>query len=177
MTKKCFILGLIFSFFLTTSFGQNVFISSVKLGEIKINAPIDSINKFLETKIKLSPFKKENEVKKDTIKTTYKNISVRLIFQNYYDFENGKQLFTLLNLYSEDSKIITKSGIKIGDNKFDIVKKLDGSILSISPDLERGKLYSTLVLFDSTADTMMTFYFKDNLLYAIGLEPQDEFGC
>jgi hypothetical protein len=107
----------------------------------------------------------------------YKNIFVRLIFQNYYNLELKKQVINLTRIYTEDSKILTKSGIRIGDNKFDIVRKLDGSILSLSPDLEKGKPYSKLVLQDLTSSTMLAFYFKDNVLFAIGLDIEEEGGC
>ncbi len=124
----------------------------------------------------MKPFKKEYETKIDTVNATYKSISIQLVFLNYYDTEKGKQVITLFKIYTDDNRIITKSGIKTGDNKFDIVRKLDGSFLNLSSHTEKGKPYSTLVLQDATAGTMMTFYFKDNLLYAIALEYQDE-GC
>jgi hypothetical protein len=173
---KYFSFTLIFLFIVATSLGQNVYISSIKLGELRINVPLDSVNKFLETKIKLKPLKNENDFKFDTINTTYKNVLVRLVFQNYYNPETKKQVINLTQIYTNDRKILTKSGIKIGDNKFDIVKKLDGSYLNLSPDLDKGKPYSILVLSDINSSTLMTFYFMDNLLYAISVDIE-EGGC
>lgn len=176
MTKH-FSFILISVFIVATSFGQNVYISSIKLGEIRINVPLDSVNKFLETKIKLKPFKVENDLKFDTVNTIYKGIPVRLVFQNYFNQDTKKQVINLTQIYTEDSKIITKSGIKIGDNKFDIVKKLDGSYLNLCPDLGMGKPYTLLILSDLNSSTLMTFHFKDNLLYAIEIGVQEEVGC
>ena len=175
-TIKNIFITLNLMFVTTVSVGQ-ITISSVKLGDLRINMPIDSVNKFLETKIKLKNYQKKNEVKYDTVRTTYKDLAVRLIFVNYFDFLDRKQVIEVKKIFTDDNKISTKSGIKIGDNKFDIVRKLDGNNLSLEPDREKGKQYSTLILLDTTAETMLTFHFKDNMLFAIELEPMYEYDC
>ncbi len=147
---------------------QTPIISSVKLGNLKLGAPVDTINQYLDNKITLKPFKSTDEYYylSDTIHTTYRNAPVRLIFNCFLN-ETKKLTTELIGIYSESKLVTTKSGIKLGDNKYDIIRKLEGSYLYVYPDEKKRKGFSTVTLIDQTTYTMLVFYFKYNVLYAI----------
>jgi hypothetical protein len=159
------ILAFLFSFNI-----QGQTISSVKFGDIKLKAPVDSINKYVDNQVAVHiPKYLGNDVYDyvyDTVFTTYKNFTVKLIINSYYDYQTKKIKTELTNIFTDDIKIKTKSGIKIGDNKYDVIKKLEGSYLIINPDEKKRKEYSTVVLQDSGNGCQLSFYFKNNLLYA-----------
>lgn len=143
-------------------------ISSVRLDELKLKMPVDSVNKVLGASLQVKASKYEFST--DTIWVTYKGDSVRLVFNRYIN--EKKQVETSLqNIYASSKTLKTKSGIKPGGNKFDIIKKLDGNTLRIAPDwfFENApdkKLHSTVVLYDYDNYSIVIFHFYNNLLYA-----------
>ncbi len=111
----------------------------------------------------------------DTVLYMYKNASIKLIFTNYFDFEiQKKQIIKLIGIYTEDKKIKTKSGIKVGDERINAITKLDscGYSLHVLPDPRKGKDYSLILLYDEKGEISrdVYFYFKNNILYAIAVE-------
>ncbi|MGG9972264.1 hypothetical protein ACQ33O_10765 [Ferruginibacter sp. SUN002] len=167
--------ALLFSF--CTKAQNSPTISSVKFGDLKLLFPIDSVNKYLDNKITLTQLKGENTSVSDTVYTTYKGFTVRLVINSYLDYMSTKLTTELASIYCDDSKIKTKSGIKIGDNKYDLIKKLEGSYLTINPNPDKRKGYSIVSLYDGTSGFQLIFYFKDNVLYAIECDSQEFFGC
>lgn len=130
----CFIITII-----TTGFGQSPVISSVKLGELKLEMSLDSVNKYLDKKVALKKFTVTESILYDTVNAIYKNIPIQLGFTQEYDDENKKTFTRLCDIYCDDKTIKTKSGIKLGDNKYDIIKKLESSYLSLSPNKKKEK--------------------------------------
>jgi len=157
------------------SFGQYPTISTVRLGDLKPGLELDSINKFLDVKIKVKPLKKIDETSADSANIVYKGLKVMLVLYKYID---GKKMTAYLtNIYSEDANLTTKSGIKMGDNKFDLIKKLDGSTLNVSLNyLKADPKYSMVTLYDNQSGSSLTFYFLNNLLYAFETGSSEE-GC
>jgi len=142
-------------------------ISSTRLDEIKLKMPVDSVNKFLGKKVQVKDSKYEFST--DTIWANYKGDSVRLVFARYIDEKKVVQT-SLQSIYSTAQNLKTKSGIRPGDNKFDIIKKLDGSTMRLAPDwyFENSpdkKYYSTIVLYDYNNDSILIFRFFNNSLY------------
>ncbi len=110
-----------------------VTVTTAKFGNLKVGASLDSTNRQLDQKIKLPALQEGQEFSYDTIYTTYRSASIRLVFYQYIHYETKKLITELSSIYSESSNVITRSGIKTGDNKFDVVKKLDGMFLTIKP--------------------------------------------
>lgn len=130
--------------------------------------PVDSVGKVLGKKLQVKESKDEFSL--DTMWVQYKGDSVRLVFNRFIN-EKKRVVTGLQNIYTAAKKLQTKSGIRPGDDKFDIIKKLDGSTLRVSPDwyFENSpdkKLYSTVVLYDYTNDSLLLFHFYNNSLYA-----------
>lgn len=145
---------------------QTPIISSIKLGNLKLGSSIDTVNKYLDNKITLKELPSADMYISDTIYTSYRGADVRLIFNCYLN-EAKKIITELVSVYSESKVVTTKSGIKFGDNKYDIIRKLEGSYLYVYPDEKKRKEYSTITLIDQTTYARLVFYFKDNMLYAI----------
>ncbi len=166
--KNKLLLLVLYILYCTLCNAQLQIISSVRLDELKLKMPVDSVNKVLGTSLQVKVSKYEFST--DTMWTMYKGDSVRLVFNRY--ITEKKQVETSLqNIYSAAKTLKTKSGIKHGDSKFDIIKKLDGSTMRIAPDwfFENApdkKLRSAVVLYDYDNYSIVIFHFYNNLLYA-----------
>lgn len=166
--KKTVIFLLFFLLGFMLSYAQLQTLSSMRLDDLRLTMPIDSVNRILNANLKVKESKWEFST--DTIWTTYKQDSVRLVFNRFIN-EKKQVVSELQNIYSAATTIKTKSGIRYGDNKFDIIKKLDGSTLKVSPDwfyeqLPEKKRYSAVVLYDYSNFSIIIFHFYDNALYA-----------
>lgn len=165
---KTIITFIVFLFVSINTYAQALIASSVKIGDLKIFAPLDSINKYIEPPIVIKPFISKNSWEHDTVICNYKNTKLRLVFFNNFSYlYDTKHAISLIGFYSEDKNVKTRTGITLGDDKFDIIKKLDGSILSSHLVKGKDKTYSVLELFDGKYDTYLIFHFKNNTLYAI----------
>lgn len=171
MNKKIITILLFLLFFLLGFYfsqAQVQTMSSMRFDELRLTMPLDSVNKILGTQLQVKASKWEFST--DTIWTNYKGDSVRLVFDRFTN-EKKQLVCNLQNIYSTGKAIHTKSGIQYGDNKFDLIKKLDGGTLKISPDwfFEQHpdkKSYSSVVLYDYTNYSIIIFHFYNNLLYA-----------
>ena len=175
--KKYILSFLIFFFASLHGHAQLPTISSTRFGNLKLGLNVDNINEYIDQKIKIQKITGEDEYRWDTLAALYKGIPVKLIINQYYDFSDQKFVAELSGIYTEDKNVTTKSGIKAGWNKFNLVKKLDGSTLQIYPNPDLGKNVSVVILSDYDNFTEMVFYFRDNVLYAIECRKQEEHGC
>jgi hypothetical protein len=170
MNKKMVTIILFLLFFLLGfhfSQAQVLTMSSMRFDELRLTMPLDSVNKVLGTRLQVK--ESQWQFSTDTLWTVYKGDSVRLVFERIAT-EKNKVECTLQNIYSTGKSIQTKSGVKYGDNKFDLVRKLDGSTLKISPDWNfdqhpNKKLFSSVVLYDYTNYSLIIFHFYNNALY------------
>ena len=154
-------------------------VSSTRFDEIKLNIPIDSVNRILNSNIHLKGG--SNDFRYDTIWANYKTDSIQLVFSRYLN-SKGQIETNLVSMFCKSKNLKTRSGIKPGDNKFDLIKKLDGSTLRIAPDWHlpddypERKLYSIVVLYDYTNNSLLNFYFYNNNLYGFECASMEEGG-
>lgn len=142
--------------------------SSMRFDDLKLTMPLDTVNKILGSSVRVKDSKYDFST--DTVWTIYKSDSVRLVFDRIVN-EKKQVTVTLQNIYSASRTVKTKSGIKYGDDKFEIIKKLDGSTLRVAPDwfcqyLPDKKMYGSVVLYDYDNYSIIIFHFYNNLLYA-----------
>ncbi len=142
-------------------------VTTARFGNLKLGSSLDSVNSLLGQKIKLPAIREDGEFSYDTIYTTYRSATLRLVFYQHLHYQTKKLITELNSIYSESNNVITKSGIKTGDNKFEVIKKLDGMFLTIQPEKEIGKNASSVLLYDRDNSNRLTFYFRENILYAI----------
>jgi hypothetical protein len=158
----------------SASFAQVPTISTVRLGELRPGMPADSVQLYLPKKLNFPPRKKD-EYLSDTFTVMYKGLQLKLVFEERYHYQESKgdneddMLYMLVSIYSEDKALKTRSGIGFGDNKYDVLKKIDGSTIHMAPDWrhEGNKAYYVVVLNDYDNGTTLSFFFYNNSLYAI----------
>jgi len=167
MKKKLLVIALL-SILGASGVAQIQTMSSMRFDELKLTMPLDTVNKILGMKLQVKESKWEFST--DTIWTKYKGDSVRLVFDRFTN-EKKQVVCNLQNIYAVSKTIKTKSAIQYGDDKFDIIKKLDGSSLKIAPDWlyenhPDKKAYSSVVLYDYSNYSIIIFHFYNNSLYA-----------
>jgi len=153
-------------------------ISSTGVGEVKVNMSLAKLNALLPKPVVV---KKANASVSDmdTVAFTYKGYNlVAEFYWRYIDENKGET--AIYSLYCADDQLATKSGIKKGSDKFDIVKKLDGYNLSLYPNwrYEQAadkKRFSILTLQDGDAGTVLVMYFDNNKLYSFEVRLNE--GC
>lgn len=165
--KKIFIFLLFFLLGFMLSHAQIQTMSSMRFDELRLTMPLDTVNKVLGTSLQVK--ESQWQFSTDTLWTVYKGDSVRLVFERIATGKN-KIDCTLQNIYSTGKSIQTKSGVRFGNDKFDLIQKLDGNTLKISPDWYYDghpniKLYSSVVLYDYTNYSLIIFHFYNNALY------------
>ena len=148
---------------------QSLIIHDYGLGYFNMFSPVDSINKYLDKKIILPTADNKHVVsERDTVTRIYKNALVRLIFNNYYNNLKKKQETQLVNIYCEDRNLKATNGIKIGDSKIELLKKLDHDQFWMDKDKTKGKGYSILTRMGTSGNINYRFY--NNILYALEID-------
>jgi hypothetical protein len=145
------------------------------VSDIRLSSSLDSANLFLDKRITVARPKNKDTYKLDTVVTVYKQCKLRIAVATYFDEEDKKWKQTIENLYSADSTIQTISGIKIGDDKFDIIKRIERNRLVLIPESELSESFTEIILDDGYGKSMI-FHFKHNKLFALEIE-YGEFGC
>jgi DNA-binding transcriptional regulator YhcF (GntR family) len=156
---------------------SQIIVTTGRFGNLKPGTPLDSINMQLNQQIKLKTLQNAYEESYDTVYVTYKSAPVRLVIHQFTNYNDEKASTELMSVYSESVNVSTRSGIKAGDNKFDVIKRLDGMYLTVQPEKELGKNISSVVLHDYENSKLLKFYFRDNILYAIECSVEIEYGC
>lgn len=152
-------------------------VSTTRMDELKILLPVDSVNKVLGTNIKLK--QDGRDFNYDTVNVVFKTDSLRLVFSKFINNKNKVET-SLVSIFSNAKTLKTRSGLKPGDNKFDIIKKLDGSTMRIAPDWHLPenaadkKAYSVIALYDYDNNGLLNFYFFNNTLYAFEVASMGE---
>lgn len=155
-----------------------LYISSLGVGDLKIDLPLAKANALLDQPITVKKANAKNQ-EMDTLEVMYKGR--KLTLELYWKYIDEKRSETAIySIYSSNANLGTKSGIGLGANKFDIVKKLDGYSLSLYPNWRYElpadkKRYSILTLQDGDAGTTLVMYFDNNVLYAFEVRAME--GC
>lgn len=162
-------IALLFLFILQQVAGQGVIqVSSAGIGEIKINMTLEQVEKITGQTISLKKNSEENYAM-DTAVVTYKGVQVTIEFLETTEGENNKPVRKVYGLEASHPSLKTRSGIELGSDKFEIVKKLDGMYLELQPHWRYDgkpdkKKYSLLRLTDGDNGTELLMFFEDNKL-------------
>jgi hypothetical protein len=156
---------------------EQVTITPSGIGKYKIGMNLEELNLLLTKKISIKKerFGEVYGAYTDTVFITVKGVSLRLIMQHETEFESNAEgnmvlkriKSRLINIYSSDAKISGIKNCKIGDNKFDLVRLLDGNRLLLFPEPNKGKEYSGFSLYEDKTGFRLYFHFKNNKLYAL----------
>ena len=145
---------------------QNISISTKGLDESKLGYSIKNINRYVDKKVEqkkcLDSLMDNSYIDFNSLK----GIKIRLRIDNYINGITKEQVSKLIEIYTEDKRIKTSFGINIGDEKFNILKKLDGYNLRIIPNCNESKNKSQIILYDEKNLTDLVFYLRNNILFA-----------
>jgi hypothetical protein len=154
---------------------QNI-VSSTQLNGARINMSLAEFNKLTNQNLTT---KVSADVYFDTVQTEIKGIPVSIVFFDRYIDENKRDV-AIYSMRTSHITIKTKSGIGIGSNKFDVLKKLDGFSMHLYPDWQKDeklkKRFSVLSLDDGDNGTLLIMYFDNNKLYSFEVSSMGE-GC
>ena len=150
-------------------FAQVPPIASTGFGEIKINMPLTALNKLLAKPIKANQAQLDSNYY-DTVNVVYKNTTLQVYLYKTYVDDNNKNTVAVYGLRTTSADVKTRSGIGLGADKFDVIRKLDGFSLNLYPDWHYAdtpekKRYSLVQLNDGENGTILTMYFDNNKLY------------
>ena len=140
-------------------------VPSMARGSIRINSKLADIKQKIQIPEKLDSI--------EYLKSFVTKIDGNKVTIEVYDlYAEGQPLEpAIYSIYTESPRFFTPGGIRVGMNKFDIIKQLDGSFLDVMPDwrfTEKGdKRYSIVQLYDNDNGSMLSMYFFENKLYAI----------
>ena len=172
--------GLLLFFLGMHAYGQSVVpVSSTGIGEIKINMTLQQVEKVIGQAIMLKPASTES-YEMDTALVSYKGVQVALILYTVGGDETNKTQKKVYSVGASHPNLQTRSGVTLGNDKFDIVKKLDGMYLNLQPDWrmetqpDKAK-YSVLMLSDGENGTQLIMYFENNKL--TGFQVTIDEGC
>lgn len=148
------------------------------IGELRLGMSLQKMNQVLGTRIVA---KKANKTLQDfdTVKITYKGIAM-LVCLSYTGYQDNAPETSIYGLAASSSLLSTKSGVQMGMDKFEVIKKLDGMELHVGKDWRKDehpekKRFSTVALDDYDNGSQLIMFFIDNKL--TGFEVIFNEGC
>jgi hypothetical protein len=152
MKQKLLLLLLTTFAFCTITTAQDILASTMKIGSFYLGMKHTEIEKMSSKKFTTTELK---TISDDYEKTTYVMVNgVKYTFDFYPTYNDDGKLdgtYTLSKVLCADSKVKTKSGISIGMDKFDVLKKLNTMNISFE--------FSKYTKYDK--DGKPTKYFKE----------------
>jgi len=154
-------------------------VSSTGIGDIKVNMTLAQVEKTTGQAISLKTTSNES-YEMDTVLVSNKGIQLTIVLFNAGEDDNNKPQRKVYSVGSSHPNLQTRSGITLGSDKFDIVKKLDGMYLTLQQDWRmEGKpgkeKYTVLMLTDGENGTLLIMYFESNKL--TGFQVTLDEGC
>jgi hypothetical protein len=153
-------------------YAQDIRVTSTSMAGISIHSPLAD----LRAKGITIPEKMDtSEFGFPAFKTTINGATIQIEVIETYDETSQAYKARVFSLHTSDPRAATPSGVRMGTNKFEAIKMLDGKYLEVRPDYRKQesnlpeatkRRYSVVVLTDGENGTMLTMYFLDQKLYA-----------
>ena len=140
------------------------------IGPIKTGMNKNDVEKLLNTTLKLPHTSQPSNWDYDTVKATYKDMPLQLVFSREYVGTGNNTRITLYSVQSSHPMVKTKSGVGIGDDKLKIVKTYEQFHLSIEPewvDSKPNTSRSIVRLYDNDNPKTLIFYLDNNIITRI----------
>ena len=127
MKLKIFVLFFTILSLVESVHAQTVFASTLKIGPFSLDMKNDAVDKIIGKKLSKAELKDNTENYEKMIDVNVGGVLYKLDFNNNYN-KDGDLVGTykLAKIKCNDAKVVTKSGIAIGMDKYDVLKKLDG---------------------------------------------------
>ncbi len=168
--KKTIILAL-FTLAFTVVFAQDIPVSTLKIGPFFVGQKLAEVETLIGKKLNKKEVKTATDDYLKSMKVMYMNAIFDIDF--YESVENDLPTFFIQRVTCSDSRLATKSGIKIGANKFELIKKLDEMGLSFEfskyGELDdngksKGTFTETISIHDYMAGKSLTLTIKNNVV-------------
>lgn len=169
---KHYILALLLFLFSRASSQTNDYqVTLGGIGPIKVDMAKKEVEKILNQTIKTPNGSGKEELGLDTVKVTWKETELEIIFYRKYIDEKKKEI-AVFAVSGNSALLKTKSGIVVGDSKLKVIETyLDYSMnlyKDYEPD-EKGdytvsKTKSTVMLMGDSGNYVIYFKFENNLL-------------
>lgn len=169
---------LLMAFFSLVASSQTV--SMHGIGDIKVGMKQADLEKIAGIKVKLKHLaKKEPDAYRDTVNFTYKNVAYMVTVEKSYS-EGNKNEITVAEVRSSSTKIKTKSGVGIGDDKYKIISTYEGYTIHIMPEWEdnytkKSKTRSAIWLYGDESNNVIIFHLDNNKIIAVSVTYNE--GC
>lgn len=140
------------------------------IGPIKTGMNKNVVEKLLNITLKLPHTSQPDNWDYDTVKATYKDMPLQLIFSREYVGTGNNTRISLYSVQSSHPMVKTKSGVGIGDDKLKIVKTYEQYHLSIEPewvDSKPNTSRSIVRLYDNDNPKTLVFYLDNNIITRI----------
>ncbi len=139
------------------------------IGPFKINMKKTDVEKLLGYRISTPHNSNKDSYTNDTVKVSYKEMEIALVFYQNYIAENKTEL-AIWSVESSSPLLKTKSGIAIGDDKIKAITTYDGYNMNISYEWSQGsngeykksKNKSQIMLMGENSISVIYFKMTDN---------------
>jgi hypothetical protein len=133
------------------------------------------LEKLTGTKIQLKHLaKKESDSYRDTVIIKHKDVEYMVAVERSYSDETKNEI-TVAEVRTVSTKLKTKSGIGIGDDKYKIISTYEGYTIHILPEYEddtftkKSKTRSTIWLYGDETGNVIIFHLDNNKIIAISV--------
>jgi hypothetical protein len=172
--KKIFVTTVANLLFCVALFSQDVLVTTSKLGPFALGQKLAEVEKIIVKKIDKKLIEKSFTEIRSTIKVTVDSIEYELAFSKEYD-KNGMDTkgYIVQSIFCKNQRVKTKSGMALGWNKFDVLKRLE----SLNTDFEYRKLkkytddgktqtgyYESICIFDGSSNKVLYFTIENNVV-------------
>jgi hypothetical protein len=172
--KKLLITTLTNLLFCIAAFSQDVLVTTSKIGPFALGQKLAEVEKIAAKKIDKKLIEKSFTEIRSTIKLTVDSIEYELAFSKEYDNKgNDTKNYIVQSIFCKNQRVKTKSGMALGWNKFDVLKRLE----SLNTDFEYRKMkkysddgktqtgyYESICIFDGVSGKVLYFTIENNVI-------------
>lgn len=186
MKIKLFILFFAIFALLKTTSSQQVFASTIKIGPFSLDMKNAEVDKICGRKISKVELKNSAENFEKMVEVVVDDINYKLRFyEDYNDKGEPNGNYKLTSIKCVSGNIKTKSGITVGMNKYDVLKKLDEMNISFhfyknkeydNEGKPKNKFYEMIEIIDSDAYRTLTLEITNDKISGFVLSYQED-GC
>jgi hypothetical protein len=149
--KRIFFLLTIALQFTVALFAQEVLATTAQIGPFSLNQKLSSVEQILLKKLNKAEVKTSVSEYDKPVKVSINGVAFELSFgEDYDDKGNIKNEYIIKTIKCKSKLVKTKSGIAVGWQKYDVLKKLDG--LGTEYEYRKSRKY------DNDGKKLATFY-------------------
>jgi hypothetical protein len=177
-------LVLVFTMLSTSSYAQDVFASTMKIGPFKPGMPQKEVESVLLKKLTANEVKASMDNYEKPMKVVLNNVDFYISFYDEtYGDEKLDRKYAISKVRCNDAKVKTKSGVAIGMTKYEVMKILDKQKIGYNYNIntyeneDKKKVVNEyLLIHDDKAGTNLQLEFKDGKINNFSVQAASD-GC